>query len=265
MATSEQSSPLPLMATQQAGSRAGKGHCPSAPRQIQWPRGLAGLPRGSAFGVSPPRRTASDCSQALTARRQRDLGKEYRLRQWASSCVIRTEGPVRCVAAAPVAAMRPDVFGGRPSSERGDHYSRGMATRVAAWLAAAIFFVVAAFQAALVFGAPWGEYTQGGGTSGALAASGRVLAAISCVLLIVMAGAILARAGEGPARVDRAVGFGCHCDGDHPPHLIAAATNRTASRLAAGVGVSAVVDPPPTESLEPELVQIEHGHCSQLR
>ena len=45
---------------------------------------------------------------------------------------------------------------------------------------------------------PWGEYTQGGGTSGALAASGRVLAAISCVLLIVMAGAILARAGEGP-------------------------------------------------------------------
>ena len=62
------------------------------------------------------------------------------------------------------------------------------------------FFVVAAFQAALVFGAPWGEYTQGGGTSGALAASGRVLAAISCVLLIVMAGAILARAREGPLR-----------------------------------------------------------------
>jgi hypothetical protein len=54
-----------------------------------------------------------------------------------------------------------------------------MATRVAAWVAAALFFVVAAFQAALVFGAPWGEYTQGGGTSGALAASGRVLAAIS--------------------------------------------------------------------------------------
>jgi len=92
MATSEQSSPLPLMATQQAGSRAGKGHCPSAPRQIQWPRGLAGLPCGSAFGVSPPRRTASHCSQALTARRQRDLGGEYRLRQRASSCVMRTEG-----------------------------------------------------------------------------------------------------------------------------------------------------------------------------
>jgi hypothetical protein len=73
-----------------------------------------------------------------------------------------------------------------------------MATRVAAWLAAAIFLIVAAFQAALVFGAPWGEYTQGGGTSGALTSSGRLFAAVSCVLSIVMAGAILARAGEGP-------------------------------------------------------------------
>jgi hypothetical protein len=65
-------------------------------------------------------------------------------------------------------------------------------------MAAAIFFVVAAFQAALVFGAPWGEYTQGGGTSGALASSGRLFAAVSCVLSIVLAGAILARAGDGP-------------------------------------------------------------------
>jgi hypothetical protein len=47
-------------------------------------------------------------------------------------------------------------------------------------------------------GAPWGEYTQRGGTSGALASSGRLFAAVSCVLSIVMAGAILARAGEGP-------------------------------------------------------------------
>ena len=75
-----------------------------------------------------------------------------------------------------------------------------MATRVAAWLAAAIFLVVAAFQAALVFGAPWGEYTQGGGMSGELAFPGRLFAAVSCVLSIVMAGAILARAGEGPLR-----------------------------------------------------------------
>jgi hypothetical protein len=89
---------------------------------------------------------------------------------------------------------------GRPSSPSGGQYRLEMATRVAAWLAAAIFLIVAAFQAALVFGAPWGEYTQGGGTSGALASSGRLIAAMSCVLSIVMAGAILARAGEGPLR-----------------------------------------------------------------
>ncbi len=87
---------------------------------------------------------------------------------------------------------------GQQSSERADQYSLGMAIRVAAWLAAAIFFTVAAFQAALVIGAPWGEYAQGGRTSGALASSGRLFAAVSCVLSIVMAGAILARAGEGP-------------------------------------------------------------------
>jgi hypothetical protein len=71
---------------------------------------------------------------------------------------------------------------------------------VAAWLAAAGFLLVAAFQVALVLGAPWGEYTQGGGTTGALAASGRIIAAVSCLLEILMAGAILARAGVGPLR-----------------------------------------------------------------
>jgi high-affinity Fe2+/Pb2+ permease len=75
-----------------------------------------------------------------------------------------------------------------------------MATRIAAWLAAAGFLLVAAFHVALVLGAPWGQYTQGGGTSGALSASGRILAAVSCLLSILMAGAILARAGEGPLR-----------------------------------------------------------------
>jgi hypothetical protein len=59
---------------------------------------------------------------------------------------------------------------------------------------------VAAFQVALVFGAPWGAYTQGGGTDGALDASGRVLAAVSCAILLVMAIAILARVREGPLK-----------------------------------------------------------------
>lgn len=75
-----------------------------------------------------------------------------------------------------------------------------MATRIAAWLAAAGFLLVAAFQMALVLGAPWAEYTQGGSSSGALAASGRIIAVVSCLFSILMAGAILARAGEGPAR-----------------------------------------------------------------
>jgi hypothetical protein len=75
-----------------------------------------------------------------------------------------------------------------------------MATRIAAWLAAAGFLLVAAFQVALVLGAPWAEYTQGGASSGALAASGRIIATVSCLLSILMASAILARAGEGPLR-----------------------------------------------------------------
>jgi hypothetical protein len=64
--------------------------------------------------------------------------------------------------------------------------------------AAALLYVIAAFHAALVLGAPWGEFTQGGGTSGSLTASGRFVAAVSCVLSMVMAGAIVGRVGQGP-------------------------------------------------------------------
>jgi hypothetical protein len=71
---------------------------------------------------------------------------------------------------------------------------------LAARVAAVVLAGVAAFQVALVFGAPWGAYTQGGDTDGALDTSGRVLAAVSCVLLLLMAAAILARVGEGPLR-----------------------------------------------------------------
>lgn len=59
---------------------------------------------------------------------------------------------------------------------------------------------VAAFQVALVVGAPWGAYTQGGRTPGALDMSGRVLAAVSCAILLVMAAAILARVRDGPLK-----------------------------------------------------------------
>jgi hypothetical protein len=71
---------------------------------------------------------------------------------------------------------------------------------LAARAAAVVMVGVAAFQVALVLGAPWGAYTQGGATEGALDTSGRVVAAVSCVILLVMAAAILARVHEGPLR-----------------------------------------------------------------
>jgi len=69
-----------------------------------------------------------------------------------------------------------------------------------AWSAATLLYVVGAFHAAVFLGAPWGELTQGGGTTGTLPASGRHVAAVSCVLSIAMASAILGRVGRGPFR-----------------------------------------------------------------
>ena len=71
---------------------------------------------------------------------------------------------------------------------------------LAARAAAVVMVGIAAFQVALVFGAPWGVYTQGGETEGELDTSGRVIAAVSCGLLLVMAAGILARVREGPLR-----------------------------------------------------------------
>ena len=71
---------------------------------------------------------------------------------------------------------------------------------LAARAAAVVMVCVAAFHVALVFGAPWGAYTQGGETEGALDMSGRVFAAVSCAILLVMAAAILARVREGPLK-----------------------------------------------------------------
>lgn len=71
---------------------------------------------------------------------------------------------------------------------------------LAARAAAVVMVSIAAFQFALVFGAPWGAYTQGGETEGALDPSGRVVAAVSCAILLVMAAAILARVREGPLK-----------------------------------------------------------------
>lgn len=59
------------------------------------------------------------------------------------------------------------------------------------------FYLICLFQLALVFGAPWGEFTQGGGTKGKLGRAGRIGAAISIVVLLVMSQAILATQGTG--------------------------------------------------------------------
>jgi hypothetical protein len=53
---------------------------------------------------------------------------------------------------------------------------------------------VIAFQFCLIGGAPWGRLTQGGQHPHALPGSGRVIAGISVVLLILMAGSILSAA-----------------------------------------------------------------------
>lgn len=70
--------------------------------------------------------------------------------------------------------------------------------RVAAVVAAVLYCGVAAFQVALVVGAPWGALTQGGVTDGALPATGRVVAAVSAVVVSGFALALLARVGLGP-------------------------------------------------------------------
>jgi ABC-type phosphate transport system permease subunit len=75
-----------------------------------------------------------------------------------------------------------------------------MIARIAAAISAVLLSAVIAFQLALVVGAPWGEYTQGGTTTGALPMAGRVMAAISIVVLGVFALALLARVGWGPLR-----------------------------------------------------------------
>lgn len=65
---------------------------------------------------------------------------------------------------------------------------------------------VAAFQLALVAGAPWGALTQGGRFSGALPPSARALAALSALLLLAFVSIVRAHANAARApRFPRAV------------------------------------------------------------
>ena len=55
------------------------------------------------------------------------------------------------------------------------------------------------FQIALILGAPWGHLTQGGFNKGALPTPARIGAAMSIVLLVIMACSINSAAGLWPA------------------------------------------------------------------
>jgi len=69
---------------------------------------------------------------------------------------------------------------------------------IVAGIYAALCSVLVVFQLALVLGAPWGHLTQGGRFRGRLPLQGRILAALSAVLLVAMALAILSVAGQWP-------------------------------------------------------------------
>jgi hypothetical protein len=54
---------------------------------------------------------------------------------------------------------------------------------------------VVIFQLALAFGAPWGSYAMGGTVSGEYPAALRVAAVVQAVVLGILAGVVLSRAG----------------------------------------------------------------------
>lgn len=67
-----------------------------------------------------------------------------------------------------------------------------------AFLYCALILGVIGFQIALILGVPWGRITQGGQIEGPLPRPGRIIAAVSIVLLAAMALAILSAGGHWP-------------------------------------------------------------------
>jgi hypothetical protein len=68
-------------------------------------------------------------------------------------------------------------------------------TRAAAKTYVATAALAAAFQLALAMGAPWGAYAMGGVSPGQFSAVLRIGAVIQALLIVLMAGVVLARAG----------------------------------------------------------------------
>jgi hypothetical protein len=67
--------------------------------------------------------------------------------------------------------------------------------RLAAIVYACISAVVSAFQIALALGAPWGAYAMSGAFPGQLPPALRMSAVIQAVVLLLLGGVVLARAG----------------------------------------------------------------------
>ena len=75
-----------------------------------------------------------------------------------------------------------------------------MNPKVAARATAILLAIVVVFNFALLLGAPWGDYTQGGKDPGVLETPGRFGALGTAIFFGVLALAMLARAGEGLMR-----------------------------------------------------------------
>ena len=70
--------------------------------------------------------------------------------------------------------------------------------QIPAILYALIIALVVLFQLCLIFGAPWGQITQGGRYEGPLPVAGRVAALLSVPILICMGASITSAAGLVP-------------------------------------------------------------------
>ena len=74
--------------------------------------------------------------------------------------------------------------------------------QMVAILYALIIALVVLFQVCLIFGAPWGQITQGGRYEGPLPVGGRVVATLSVPTLIFMGASITSAAGLMPNWAD---------------------------------------------------------------
>lgn len=72
--------------------------------------------------------------------------------------------------------------------------------RIAALIYAVLTGFVVAFQLALALGAPWGEFAMGGAFPGQFPPALRVGAVVQAVILSLLAGVVLARAGAALPR-----------------------------------------------------------------